>query len=146
MNLYVRALRCLARREYSRLELEKKLVDHAQSPEEIQQILDRLEQEKLLSDERAAEQIAYARSRRYGSLRICYELKNKGIEESLIETTLEKLKSAEFSNAQALWSRKFGISPTTPAERGKQTRYLAGRGFSFEVIHQVLSAAQEAES
>lgn len=143
MNLYARALECLARREYSRQELERKLSRHEQSPDELKKVLDRLEQQKLLSDERAAEQILYVRSRKYGSRRIRYELQAKGIAGHLIEAVLEDFESVEFSSAHALWCKKFGVVPSTPEERGKQIRYLAGKGFPSEVISRVLSDARD---
>lgn len=143
MSLYARALRYLARREYSRCELEKKLFCHEQSSDELKDVLDRLEQQKLLSDERAAEQILYARGRKYGSRRIRYELQMKGIADHLIEAALGEFRQTEFSSARALWYKKFGIAPSTPEERGKQIRYLAGKGFPSEVINKILSDARE---
>ncbi|MCE7917809.1 MAG: recombination regulator RecX [Nitrosomonas sp. PRO5] len=146
MSLYARALECLARREYSRHELEKKLSCHEQSFNELKNVLDRLEQQKLLSDERAVEQVLHARSRKYGSKRIRYELQMKGIADHLIEAALGEFKQTEFSSAHALWCKKFGVAPSTPEERGKQICYLAGKGFSSEVISKVLSDAREAEN
>ncbi|WP_300088015.1 recombination regulator RecX [uncultured Nitrosomonas sp.] len=146
MNLYARALECLARREYSRQELEKKLSRHEQSTDELKNVLDRLEQQKLLSDERAAEQILHVRSRKYGSRRIRFELQAKGIAGELIESVLEDFEPTEFSSARTLWCKKFGIAPTSPEEQGKQIRYLAGKGFSSKVISKVLSDAREMEN
>ncbi|MCC6916146.1 recombination regulator RecX [Nitrosomonas sp.] len=145
MNLYTRALGYLARREYSRCELEKKLSCHARFSDELKDTLDRLEQSKLLSDERAVEQILHARSRKYGSRRIRHELQTKGIADHLIEAALENFRQTEFSSAHALWCRKFGTAPSTPGERGKQIRYLAGKGFPSEVISKILSDARETE-
>lgn len=144
--MYARALKCLAQREYSRHELEKKLSCHEQLSDELKSVLDRLEQQKLLSDERAVEQILHARSRKYGSKRIRYELQMKGIADHLIEAALGEFEQTEFSSARALWCKKFGVAPSTPAERGKQIRYLAGKGFSSEVISKVLSDARETEN
>ena len=147
--MYARALRCLARREYSRHELENKLSCHEQSPDdELKRVLDRLEQQKLLSDERAVEQILHARSRKYGSKRIRYELQMKGIADHLIEAALGEgeFKQMELSSARTLWCKKFGVAPSTLEERGKQIRYLSGKGFSSEVISKVLSDAREAEN
>lgn len=146
MNLYARALGYLARREHSRQELEKKLSCHEQLPGELKDALDRLEQQKLLSDKRAAEQILHARSRKYGSRRIRYELQTKGIAGHLIETALEGFEQTEISSARALWCKKFGVLPSTPEERGKQIRYLAGKGFPANVINRVLSDARETEN
>ncbi len=146
MNLYTRALRYLARREYSRLELESKLSTHAYPSDELTVVLDKLEQQKLLSDERAAEQILYSRRRKYGSRRIRYEMQTKGIADHLIEAALQELGKTEFTSAYELWRRKFGTVPSSLEERGRQMRYLAGKGFSSEVISRVLSDARETEN
>jgi len=146
MNLYTRALGYLARREYSRQELGKKLSRDEHVPDELKNILDKLEQQKLLSDERAVEQILHVRGRKYGSKRIRYELQMKGIGNHLIETAIKDVEQTEFSVAQALWDKKFGNAPSTPEERGKQIRYLMGKGFPSEVIYKVLSNVHKAES
>ncbi|HLT27498.1 MAG TPA: recombination regulator RecX, partial [Zeimonas sp.] len=41
-TLKARALRALARREHSRVELERKLAPHAESSEQLEALLDRL--------------------------------------------------------------------------------------------------------
>lgn len=146
MNLYARALSYLTRREYSRQELERKLSCDESVSDELKNILDKLEQQKLLSDERVAEQVLYTRSRKYGSRRIRYELQRKGINDHLIETAMKDFEQTEFAVAQALWSKKFGHAPATLAERGKQVRFLAGKGFPARVINKVLSDACEVES
>ncbi|MCC7135603.1 MAG: recombination regulator RecX [Nitrosomonas sp.] len=140
-GLMARALKLLAQREHSRLELQTKLAEHAPTPDVLTSLLDSLEQRSLLSDERAVEQILHSRRKRYGSRRIVFELQEKGIADHLIAAALEDLKATEFSSAQAIWSKKFGVAPASHAERGKQERYLAGRGFSFDVIGQVLIKA-----
>ncbi len=142
--LEVRALRYLARRDYSRVELERKLSAHVRlTPEILLDLLDKLEREGLLSTERAAEQIIRVRRSRFGSKRIIYELKEKGIDEAFIHQALPCLKETELGAALAIWQKKFGKIPGTPEERGKHMRFMMNRGFSMEVIQQVLSQASE---
>ncbi len=137
-------MRYLARREYSRVELERKLSAHARTaPEILSNLLDKLEHEGLLSTERAAEQIIRARRSRFGSKRIIYELKEKGIDEALIHQALPSLKETERDAAWAIWQKKFGKAPGSKEERGKHMRFMMNRGFSMEVIQQVLSQANE---
>lgn len=140
-GLMARALKLLTQREHSRFELQTKLAEHAPTPDALISLLDSLEQRNLLSDKRAAEQILHSRRKRFGSRRIAYELQAKGIADHLITDVLEDLKVTELSSAQAIWNKKFGTAPASHAERGKQERYLAGRGFSFDVIGQVLASA-----
>ena len=74
-SLKARALRYLARREHSRLELEKKLASHARTSQELSSTLDALEQDGFLSATRMTEQIVHMRKNRFGSLRIAHELR-----------------------------------------------------------------------
>lgn len=139
--LEARALRYLSRREYSRLELERKLSVHTQaiSGEILVDILNKLEQRGFLSAERVIEQIIHTRRPRYGNQYIVHELKEKGIDEHLISSVLPTLKETEKGAAFAVWQKKFGSLPTSLKERGKQIRFMSSRGFSSEVIHQLLA-------
>ena len=117
--LELRALRYLARREYSRMELKRKLFAHDRSvaPEILAELLDKLEHEGLLSTERAAEQIIRARRSRFGSKRIIHALKEKGIDETCIQEALPSLKETEQEAAFAVWQKKFGKAPDSEEER-----------------------------
>lgn len=143
--LEIRALRYLAQREHSRLELEQKLSAHAQffTPEALSSVLDKLEQNGFLSAERVVEQVIRTRRSRFGSQRIVYELKEKGIDAQLIDSILPTLRETELDTAFKIWQKKFGELPNTREERGKQIRFMMSRGFSMEVIQQVLSQADE---
>ena len=70
VELKVRALRHLTRREHSRAELARKLAPHAESPQALEAVLDELAQRKQLSDERYAETRAHSLSRKYGAAKI----------------------------------------------------------------------------
>lgn len=143
--LEIRALRYLAQREYSRLELEQKLSVHARSlpSEDLSSVLDQLERRGLLSAERVVEQIVRTRRARFGNRRILHELKEKGIDEHLIHSILPSLKETELEAAMRIWQKKFGLSPNNREERSKQIRFMMNRGFSIEVIQQVFSQAGE---
>ena len=49
------------------------------------------------------------------------------------------LRDTELQRAREVWGRKFGAPPADAAERGKQARFLAARGFDGEVIRKLLS-------
>ncbi len=143
--LEMRALRYLARREYSRLELERKLSAHDRSlaPAILAEVLDKLECEGVLSTERAAEQIIRSSRARFGSRRIIHALKEKGIDAACIQEALPSLKETEQDAAFAVWQKKFAKSPESKEEWGKQMRFMMNRGFSIDVIRHVLSRACE---
>ena len=137
----VRAMRFLARREYSRAELHAKLLAHATPENNVDAVLDELAKRGWLSDARAAEQIVTARRPRFGALRIAHELKQKGISDDLISAALPQLKAGELEAAREVWHKKFGAVPQDAKEKAKQMRFLQSRGFSMEVIFRVLRLA-----
>ncbi len=138
LSLRVRALKALARREHSRQELQAKLLPHAQDAEEVGRLLDDFEKRGWLSEARFVEQVSTVRRRKFGAARILHELREKGVSGPALETARANLKGSEVDAARAVWQKKFGSLPATPEERAKQSRFLASRGFSAEVVHKVL--------
>jgi regulatory protein len=145
-SLRARALRHLARREYTRHELTLKLAPHAESEAEIAEILDDFTQRGWMSEQRAAEQMVHARRSRYGIARIRRDLQAKGVDAEVVSTTVAALKDGELEAARAVWRRKFKALPAGPAERAKQARFLLGRGFSTEVITKLLRSLAQDEA
>jgi regulatory protein len=152
-SLKGRALQWLAQREQSRAELRRKLLpfavaeseaaDQAGAPplelapsERIEALLDWLEAHHYLSQQRFAESRVHARAPRFGNLRIRQELKQHQV--ALSAEAAQALKESELQRARAVLERKFAAPPATLAERAKQARFLAGRGFSAEVIARAL--------
>jgi regulatory protein len=142
-SLRARALKALAQREHSRDELAAKLRPFAERPEEIGALLDDLEKRGWLSEARFVEQLTVVRRRRFGAARILHELRDKGVSSATLEALRPQLKNSEVETARAVWNKKFGKLPATLAERAKQARFLASRGFSAEVVHQVLRMDEE---
>ena len=142
-NLRTRALRYLARREHSRLELERKLASHAKSPEELDSVLDALERSGFLSAVRVVEQVVHVRKSKFGSRRIVHELREKGIPENLIAAALPNMTETEQERALEVWRKRFKAMPADAKELGRQTRFLMGRGFAADVIHHVLRHSNE---
>ena len=155
LSLRTRALQYLARREYSRAELRAKLLPHAQAnadfeqafdstgPVDLDALLDDLTARGWLSDARAATQWVHAKRSRFGTQRITHELRVKGIDEDLISAALPALKESELDAAHNVWQRKFGTHPQDAKEKARQMRFMQSRGFSMDVIFQVLRLAEE---
>ena len=141
----VRAMRYLARREHSRVELHAKLLPHVQEGEDLAAVLDELEKRGWLSDERAATQLVHAKRNRFGTQRITYELRLKGIAEELISAALPELKKTELEAAREVWKKKFGTAPQDEKEKAKQVRFLQSRGFGLDVIFKVLRSEPDVE-
>ncbi len=140
VSLRERALAMLARREHTRVEMTRKLSPHAESPEQVEQLLDALAARGWLSEVRFAESRAGTLARKFGSRKIEYDLKSRGVSADVVEQTVERALAQELENCRAAWQRKFGVLPQDAAERGRQMRFLAGRGFSAEAVRQVLKA------
>ena len=137
-SLRSRALGYLARREHSRTELAQKLAQHADDALALNALLDDLAQRGYLSDARFAAEFVRAKSRRFGSAHMAYSLREKGVAEEDICKALESLDGDEIARARKVWEGKFVALPISFEERGKHMRFLAGRGFSAEVIRKVL--------
>ncbi|AOK17655.1 recombinase RecX [Burkholderia cepacia] len=142
-SLKGRALGYLSRREYSRAELARKLAPYVGEDESVEPVLDALEQEGWLSDARFAESLVHRRASRVGVARIVSELKRHAVGDTLVEEVNAQLRETEWARAQAVWRKKFGALPQTPAERAKQARFLAARGFSSATIVKLLKCGEE---
>ncbi len=141
ISLRQRALEALSRREFSRLELQRKLAPHAGDPDALEQLLDTLQQQKLLSDQRFADSLTHRRSEKFGVRRILAELAQHGLSDEITEAQANLLKLNEIDRCEQVWAKKFGVSPQDAFERAKQMRFLAGRGFDGETIAAVLRRA-----
>jgi regulatory protein len=133
-SLKGRALGYLSRREYSRAELSRKLMPFAEEADSLEGLLDALEKEGWLSDSRFAESLIHRRASRLGASRIVGELKRHAV---------GQLRETELARAQAVWNKKYGQLPETPADRARQARFLAARGFSGATIGKILKGLEE---
>ncbi len=133
LSLKARAIAALARRDYSRKELHKKLAGFAQSEQDLEDLLNQLEAQKLLSNARFADAFVHQRQARFGHARLLYELEQHGLDPELIQTQKKHLHQTENERAFAVWAKKFGVAPINTYEKAKQIRFLVSRGFSPEV-------------
>jgi len=141
------AISALARREHSRVEIERKLQRQlreadGETPADITLIVDRLQARGLLSDQRMAQALVRTRSQRYGRLRILQELQRRGVDRETIAAALPATHDDSLA-ARTLWQRKFGKAPTTPLERARQGRFLAARGFAPALIARILTVGED---
>jgi regulatory protein len=143
-SLRARALQALARRELSRAELQAKLLPHVVETDDLAALLEDLQKRGWLSDARAMEQTVRIRSARFGTQRIAHELRQKGISEELIASSLPQMKEGELEAARNVWQRKFATPPQDQKEKAKQVRFLQSRGFSMEVIFKVMRLEDDA--
>ncbi len=138
-DLRERALRLLARREHSRFELARKLGQAGFVQHDIDPLLDEFEEKNWLSDRRFAESYVADHRARAGSVKLAYDLRQRGVPDSIIEASLNENRSSELARAREIWRKKFSLSPTGAAEKAKQLRFLQGRGFTMDVIRHVFA-------
>lgn len=138
-SLKARAVDLLSRREYSRLELKRRLAPFADSEAEVDALLEQLAADHWQSDSRFAEAFANSRGQRYGSRRLAQEMRERGIDRDTIQSALAQ--QDDLATARAIWQRKFGRLPADQQERLKQMRFLASRGFGMDIIQRILRGA-----
>lgn len=130
------AMDLLARREHSQRELLQKLSQRFADGDLIRQVLDRLREERLQSDERFAESFLHSRANRlYGPQRIKLELRERGIDAEVIAVVFEQAGIDWRANLQKLVFDKFGRKPPQDMkEKAKRIRFLQQRGFAGLVV------------
>ena len=93
------------------------------------------------------ESVINRRSAKLGTSRIRQELQGKGLDREAVIEAVAGLKNTELARAREVWQRKFGSKSedflASPAERGKQMRFLAARGFGGDVIRKVITGASD---
>jgi regulatory protein len=143
LSLKARALRYLSMREHSRLELGRKLNRYAEEGEDVGALLDFLEKNNWLSQERFSEALVHRRSARYGNSRIVAELQSHGVAGEALVELKSGLKDSEAERACEVWRRKFGTVAADVTERQKQVRFLMQRGFSQKAVQAAIKGAEE---
>ena len=154
-SLKSRALQLLSQRDQSRLELRRKLLRHAAhdgdsqetadrdgdaatatAADQVEALLDWLEANRFLSGDRFVESRVHAREARFGNLRIRRELAQHDL--ALPPELAAHLAETEWARASAVRERRFASAPLDAAERAAQSRFLAARGFSPELVHRLM--------
>lgn len=118
--------------------MQTKLLSKDIPPPIVKQTLDWLLANDLLSNQRFSEAFSRRRSRQgYGPIRTKMEMRARGVPDSLIEPAVNAINW--LSAAQLAWEKRFkSRSPETAEERAKQQKYLAQRGFSHDIIRNIL--------
>jgi len=134
------AVRLLASREHTLVELRRKLAAKVQDGELLEQVLAGLQAQRLQSDERFVEQYIESRRRKgYGPVRIRHELQQRGVDAELIEAWLDEADDGWRALVQDVCRRKFGSArPSDFKARARQARFLEYRGFPVELIREVI--------
>lgn len=138
------AVAYLARRDHTRLELQRKLRGKGFSKLAINGALDRCEELSYLDDEKTAGILCAQLGRKgYGPRRIQAVMQQKGIASHIIEKELNRQCDRKWECAAArrvLEKKRASLARETDGRKRRQKayRFLAGRGFASEVIRQTI--------
>ena len=138
-SLKLAAMRLLGRREYTRLELSKKLLLREADPREVEQILDDFESNGWLDDHRYAEAYIRTKRHRFGMRKIFQDLESRGVAKSIISEYREEVLKGDLDAAKLVWKKKYSVKPDGPSAWAKQARFLVNRGFDQSTVRAVLS-------
>ncbi|MEO9276104.1 regulatory protein RecX [Marinomonas sp. 5E14-1] len=145
LSTFDQALSLLSHREHGTKELVNKLKLKGHTGKDITSAIEQLQNINYLNDERFAEIFVRSRiSKPLGANRILQELIQKGINSTLAKEAINNAEVDWFELAKTLKARKFGEEVTTDfKEKGRQSRYLQYRGFSFDEIKYAISSEDE---
>lgn len=138
--LKARAIAHLARREWSRAELARRLVAAGAARAEVDRTLAELAAEGYLSDERYAQALVRQKSATMSRRALAETLKAKGVTDDVARDALANLATDDDATLVALWRRRFGHAPKDDRERARQVRFLQSRGFALSAIVKLLRA------
>lgn len=131
-------MRVLARRDCTRAELAQRLAPYAPDEDALQAVLDDCAARGWLDEQRTVESHLNRRAARFGAARVQAELRARGVSEDALDDAREQLVGTEAERARAVWERRFGAPPADAAERARQMRFLAARGFAAEVVRRTV--------
>jgi regulatory protein len=149
-TLRVRALRLLARREFSRQELQKRLRSYVAAGDsgQIDALLDDLAERGWVSDKRYADALVRKRKDQYARRSIVRELKQAGVDDDVTTAAVGDIDpDEEFTAALSLLHRKFRRTPADQKEKARQIRFLQSRGYGLGlVLRAIKQGAAEGEA
>ena len=131
------ALKLLSYRPRSVAEISDRLKGKKLSTKEINAIINKLKKLKLVDDDEFVKwwqsQRDSFRPKSYKILSL--ELRKKGVSNEVISSNLDTSHEAELGRVKLAFKKKFKtISFANPKEKQKAIRYLASRGFSWDII------------
>ena len=141
MSPRLAALRLLGRRDYTTVELTRKLLDRGYEPATVDATLAALRADRSLDDARAAASHVRMASRikGRGRHRIKRELEARGVPAAIAKAALDELpKEDESAQLARLLARKRPAGTLSPADRQRLFRQLLRRGFDADAIGRAL--------
>lgn len=152
--IFTHAGRLLAIKDWSRDGLAQRLAERFKlapgSHAMAAKAADRMREIGALDDARFARGFIRARLGKRSVEQAVRELSAHGVSASDAQIAVEELRQEGLiaepaDQAYELWSKKFDSLPADERERGKQSRYMASRGFSYDALNRIWSRLKREE-
>ncbi|WP_313639255.1 RecX family transcriptional regulator [Paenibacillus sp.] len=147
---YVEGLRYLERKPRTAMEMTRRLRQKEIGETIIAEVVQRLQQERFLDDPLYAKQWAEQRitNQRKGKMWIRQELREKGIDKTLISEALENVSpEQELESALQTGRKKWNLIRGEATDKRRKTgAFLMRRGFSGDMVRQVINTLLEEDN
>jgi regulatory protein len=145
-SAYIDGLKMLGRRELSEKQVRERLARKAYEPDEIDEAVARLREERAINDQRVAEAIARTETgiRKRGKVRVRLQLERAGISRETAKRALDSVFEGIDDEAliEASLRKRLRGRDTIADDREFQRlfRYLVGQGFESDRVMKTLKA------
>lgn len=144
------ALKIIERTYKSEKELAQKLALKGYDDHIIKRTINFMKEYNLLNDNNYATMYVKDKSKNVGKRKIKYSLLQKGIDEEVIESELEKINNDEIkANAYEMAYKKYKVLSKRENDNYKLTqklyRFLMGKGYDFDLIKDVVKSIVKSE-
>ena len=145
-SAYIDGLKMLGRRELSEKQIRQRLARKEYEPDEIDEAVARLREERAINDQRVAEAIARMETgiRKRGKVRVRLQLERAGIAKDVAKQAIDDVFEDVDDEAlieEALRKRLRGReSIADDKEFNRLFRYLLGQGFESDRVMKTLKA------
>ena len=139
-DLYQEAIKLLAKRDYSRQELATRLSTLVSDQGRVEAVINKLDEQGYLDDRGVADNILRQGLKiQHGPIRLRLSLRQKGIEQVVIDDALWDMTVDWLGMARTIRRRQFGLTaPLDEKSKAKLVRHLQHCGHSMDVIREVV--------
>lgn len=145
---YEKMARICSRSEQCSADIRRKMAIYDLMDEVVEEIIEKLKEEKFLNDERYAKAFATDKFRfnKWGKLKIRHALRLKNLPEALITEALNEIDMEKYKAAllKTMENKAKSIKKKTEFEKmGQIIRFTQSRGFEPELIHRYINRVLE---
>ena len=148
-SAYIDGLKMLGRRELSEKQVRQRLARKEYEPDEIEEAVARLREERAINDQRVAEAIARMETgiRKRGKVRVRMQLERAGIAKDTAKAAIEDVFGSidDAALLESSLNKRLRGRETIADDREFQRlfRYLIGQGFESDRVMQALRAKRK---